>query len=432
MILNSFLKDLKNSSFLRRVKTLSKGTLIAQLITLISAPILTRIYHPENFAVLSLFLAITSILSPIFSGRYEVAIFLAKKRDDQKSLFSLAIWIAISLSLLILSIQLICGEKLLLILKLNLIKEYWNLIPIATFLLSVNYSLRYFINKYNNDFRLISKSIITQSTTYAAVSILLGYLIDFINGMIIAIPISHLISIIILYKGSSSKSYLRRILIPNNEIIDLAIKFRQFPLFNASTTLLDNATVALPIFFLAKSYSILIVGYYELVNRAANLPFNFLSQSISQVNINKISDINENNGDATIYIKKITFYLIVFIVIPSLLISIFAPDIFSLVFGKEWRTGGEFLQILMPAFAWRFVVSSLSSSISASGHNKLSSVWKIIAFISTFLCFSLFSGRIEIKSLLYIITVLDIFLYSLYYCAILYSTKNPRFKLNHS
>ena len=51
------------SEFSRNVLTLMTGTTIAQAIPIAISPILTRIYSPEDFGLLALFLAVFSILS---------------------------------------------------------------------------------------------------------------------------------------------------------------------------------------------------------------------------------------------------------------------------------------------------------------------------------------------------------------------------------
>ncbi len=67
------------SEFSRNVLTLMTGTTIAQAIPIAISPILTRIYTPEDFGMLALFIAITAIFGSIANGRYELATMLPKK-----------------------------------------------------------------------------------------------------------------------------------------------------------------------------------------------------------------------------------------------------------------------------------------------------------------------------------------------------------------
>jgi len=67
------------SEFSRNVLTPMTGTTITQAIPIAISPILTRIYTPEDFGVLALFVAITAIFGGIANGRYELATMLPKK-----------------------------------------------------------------------------------------------------------------------------------------------------------------------------------------------------------------------------------------------------------------------------------------------------------------------------------------------------------------
>ena len=78
------------------------GTTIAQAIPIAISPILTRIYTPEDFGLLALFVAITSIFASIANARYELAIMLPKKDEDAINIFALGFIVTTSLSLVLL------------------------------------------------------------------------------------------------------------------------------------------------------------------------------------------------------------------------------------------------------------------------------------------------------------------------------------------
>ncbi len=67
------------SEFSRNVLTLMTSTTIAQAIPLAISPILTRLYTPSDFGIFALYMSISSIISVVVTGRYELAIMLPKK-----------------------------------------------------------------------------------------------------------------------------------------------------------------------------------------------------------------------------------------------------------------------------------------------------------------------------------------------------------------
>ena len=73
---------LRSSNFIRQVSTVALGSLGAQIIALLGTPIITRLYSPNDFALLALITAVASIFAPIAAGRYETAVVVAKKNSE--------------------------------------------------------------------------------------------------------------------------------------------------------------------------------------------------------------------------------------------------------------------------------------------------------------------------------------------------------------
>lgn len=72
------LKQLKylrpKSQLVRSVSMLMGGTASAQLLMVLAAPFLTRLYKPEDFGVLAVYTGLLALLAVIASLRYQLAI----------------------------------------------------------------------------------------------------------------------------------------------------------------------------------------------------------------------------------------------------------------------------------------------------------------------------------------------------------------------
>ena len=62
--------------------TLAGGTYIAQIITLISLPLLSRLFIPKLFGEFAIYMAILLLLSSISTLRYEFAIVQTKNKEE--------------------------------------------------------------------------------------------------------------------------------------------------------------------------------------------------------------------------------------------------------------------------------------------------------------------------------------------------------------
>src|SRR5947209_80374 len=61
------------------VATLASGTAVAQLVGLLAAPLIARLFSPAAFGGLALFAAISGTISVIACWRYELAIVIPEK-----------------------------------------------------------------------------------------------------------------------------------------------------------------------------------------------------------------------------------------------------------------------------------------------------------------------------------------------------------------
>jgi O-antigen/teichoic acid export membrane protein len=92
------MRILEPNSFKKNVLKLVTGTLISQIITLLSAPIITRIYGAQNFGIMLIFTSISAIFIPVINMRYELSIILPRKKSEASNLFILCVFIAIFFS----------------------------------------------------------------------------------------------------------------------------------------------------------------------------------------------------------------------------------------------------------------------------------------------------------------------------------------------
>ncbi|MCW8932676.1 MAG: oligosaccharide flippase family protein [Gammaproteobacteria bacterium] len=410
--------------FVRNVTLLSAGTAIAQIIPLVASPVLTRLYSPESFGLFAAFMALISSVIPAVTGKYEVAMVLPKSERIAKELFSLSIWFGGGVSLLYWFFLSLFEQQVVDWLKIPALQDWIYFVPMVLFLSGLLNLCVYLGNRYQS-YHLLARSKVIQALCVVFVNLLLGWLgIGFIGLLLgnffgLMVALSYL-----LYK---QKNLLMDVHFKwtKKKIVALK-KYYEFPVFSASFGLLDGVTVSLPIFFLMSGYSEAAVGYYALVARIMNAPFIFLSTSISQVNLKKVADLVKQNRRLDRYLLKLSIGLLLFSMLPVLVLLLTAPSLFAWVFGEQWRVAGEYAQILSPALAFRFVASTLSSTISATHNNRYGAFWKVCAFVSTGCVLLYFTQFADIKTTLYALMFNDIFLYILYYALIFKAAMNPR------
>ena len=84
-------KLVPKSKFSKNVITLITGTALAQAVPIAITPILTRLYTPEDFGVFAVYMALSSILVVLVTGRYELAIVVPQKDEDAINIVALSV-----------------------------------------------------------------------------------------------------------------------------------------------------------------------------------------------------------------------------------------------------------------------------------------------------------------------------------------------------
>jgi O-antigen/teichoic acid export membrane protein len=365
------MRILEPNSFKKNVLKLATGTLISQIITLLSAPIITRIYGAQNFGIMLIFTSISAIFIPVINMRYELSIILPRKKSEASNLFILSVFIAIFFSFLLLLVIIFFGDQLFILFNINNLEPYKLLIPLTIFLAGVTSSCNYWCTR-NKYFSQIS---IAQILTQLFVSIggvgfgLLGH-----NNSITLITVGifgQLLNLLILGGKIVFSKDLKFIFLSVNlqKVIDGAIRHKNFPKFSSLGALLNSASWQSPIIILGFFFPPTIVGFYGLGFRLIQMPMSLLGNSINQVFLQHGTQ-KKHEGNLGRDVEKLFMLLFSLGLIPNLILMIVGANLFELFFGTGWREAGIYVQILIPwAFLW-FLSSPLSPIYSIQEQQK--------------------------------------------------------------
>ena len=119
---------------------------------------------------------------------------------------------------------------------------------------------------------------------------------------------------------------------------------------------------------------------------------------------------------------KLTKVLLSLSLIGILIISLWGLELFELLFGGEWDTAGRFSEVLIFAFAIKFIVTPLSSVLVALERIKMASIWQASYFLV--ICGLFFLSNISIEKFLLIYVGIELVAYMIYYLLILYAASN--------
>lgn len=410
------------TEFSNNVLTLITGTTIAQAIPIAISPILTRIYTPEDFGIFALFFALTIIFGSIANGRYELAVMLPRKDEDAINIFALGMIINIIISIVLLCVVIIFQEFFIMFLKSNEIGFWLYFIPVSVFFIGFYYNLEYFNNrkKYYKDIR---NTVIIKSIILAVIQLSVGFMKAGAAGLISGEVFSRIFANMKLLKNIvSDKILISKIKIL--KIVALSKKYKDFPKYSLPSSLADILTLQLPFLFLPKIFSLAISGYFSLAQKLIGLPGALLARSISQVYFQTISE-NKNKNIKNMPLLLNTIKKLFFISLPiSIIIFLFAPSLFEIIFGIEWRISGEIAKYLALIFFITFIVSTVSNTLIVYKKLKRLAMWQYSYLVSSVCFFSIcMFYKVNFEEFLVYFVIHEYVMYSVYFYLIVTTVK---------
>lgn len=405
------LKRILSNDFNKNVLKLLTGSTIAQAIPIAISPILTRLYTPEDFGILTLFVAITAIFGTIANGRYELAIVLPAKEEESINLVALSVMIALITSIILLTVVVFFHGTIIAFLGNEQIGIWLYFVPLVVFFIGLFNALNY-LNTRMKTFGVIAKVNVLKSLSLSIVQLTLGVVKAGATGLISGQIISHIFA-----NGRLAKEILKNKLLLSKikikEMKRLAKRYSNFPKYSMWAVLANSLSQHLISFFLPLMYNVSTLGFYGLVNRVLGMPSSIIGSSVGQVFFQKASEERQKTGNAKITFNSTLKKLIMLSLPPFILLFFIAPELISIIFGENWREAGEYITILAPLFLLRFINTPLSTITSIFEKNQIALIMQL-SYLSLTIVVFVIAFRLKLSIIQFLIIYSIIFsLYNL-------------------
>ncbi len=401
---------LVNNSFIKNVSIVASGSVVAQLIGIAFSPVITRLYGPEAFGILGVFLASSAIIVTVSSLTYQIAIVLPKKDDDAKAIAVLSFIIAAAISSGIALILFLFRQPLISLLHLEEISSFIFLIPVfILFTASHKIVEQWIIRK--GEFKKKAKVGIVQSLIVNTSKSGIGLIHP---GALILVSIStfgHLLHAFMLSwtltkKKHSSHGLKNASWLRFSSIKEAAFRHKDFPVYRAPQAFLGAFTKNLPMIIIASFFGPVYAGFYALGQKVIKHPAGIISDSVGKVFYPWISKAFNEGKNIKLLLTKATLALAGIGIIPFGAIILFGPSLFGFIFGNEWVNAGEYSRWLSVWIFFDFIRVSAIQTIPVIG---IQSFFLIYTTVSTVIRVSaLFLAALIIKDAVLTVAVFSI------------------------
>ena len=348
-IKNKYINRFLQSRIVRNTSVLLSGNILAQIITLLAYPIISRIYTPDEMGTLNLFVSIFAILVLLANAEYQNVLVFHKNEKDLPSVLAVCLACVVLVSTIVL-ISVPFSAEISSLFGSTDLADWYFLMPIyvaATAIWNICDSL--IIRK--KLFKYISLYLVLLALYNVGLKILLGNMGWGTGGLIIsAVSGSVLILLAVcLYAQWKDKLFSSLGVRPTwASTLAIAREYIKFPKYSLSRKTLNLLSKSLPIFLLSAHFGMTDIGLYSMGLLLAHTPINVACGSLYKIMFRFVSEKVWNNEKILPVIKKYIASVLM-VGLPSFALLFFIlPDLTALLLGDDWRISGEYIRLMLP------------------------------------------------------------------------------------
>ena len=392
--------------FWKHLLTVMSGSLAAQALPILAAPLITRLCTPAQMGAFSVWFGVIAIAAVPATLRMENAMILDQRRHRQHLCFSVvawsATWMAVLLTIAATLLEVCCLTGMSWLGALTVGVGAWLTATTQT-------TLAYAAS--HNAFAPAAKARIVAAGGIALAQLALlalptllgvgvgsgalmgGHLIGLAAGLVAARlllrpplgrqdarhawPTAALAQLRRLARGGLSG------LLPSRAQRRYLLTHRALWHYTLPGNLLNTGVGQLPLLIIGARHGALAAGLFALTQRVLAAPISLLAASVHEVfKRESVRQYQDTGNCRPAYLHALRVLLLLGCA-PSLILLLASPTLFAFAFGEAWRGAGELAQILAPLYFLNFLASPLSYVFLVAGRQKIEMVWQIALFIMT-------------------------------------------------
>lgn len=369
------------STFINDILKLVSGNAIVQLIGVLLIPIITRLYSPEDFGLLQIFLALSTIITILSCLSYQLSILLPKREEDSANTFALCVILVTITSILCEVVIYIKSEWIENILNAPGLSSYLFFLPLVVFLHGMSMVMNYWLSR-KSQFGKIARANIFNTLLCKVVQVKSGIATTgSAQGLITGILLGYSIADLLMVRWICRDARLLKI-ISTRRIIAMATRYKNFPIYSSWSTVANEISRQSPSFMLSLFFNPEIVGYYSIAFQAVSLPMSFIGSATAQVFFQKASEEKNKTGSIKFIVEQVHKRLVAGALFPMIILLIISEELFGFIFGTKWDISGIYVKILVPWIFLLFISSPLTSIFSVIEKQHYALVFDIILLAS--------------------------------------------------
>lgn len=383
-----------NGSLGRKVSILLSGSVAAQALPLLAAPLLARLYSPDSFGQFGLFTAVSSILAALANLKYDHAVLLAKNAVSAFHVFAICVFSTATLAGLLGLVILSAPDAWFGSRWIAVDRTHAAWLPVSFMLAGFTQALISMLFR-GEQFTTVAKVRVSQAVMSTGLSLALGFWMPTGTALIASTIAGQGVGVAMLVllrdRRQPFTTRLRWSLLAR-----CSARYRRFPVFTAPSDLLNGLGANLPMLFIGSTYGLAAAGAYALAQRTLGTPLQLIGSAFSDAYRQSAAKSLATEGSYWRVTVQTLRTLGLIAIVPAIVCVAWAPWLFPLVFGDQWALTGEIIQMLALVYFFRLVVSPLSYNYYLANRHSEDLVLQCLSFAATVALF-VYAQSIELQ-----------------------------------
>lgn len=350
------LREILHSELARNSAKLLSANVLAQVVGLLVYPVLTRMYAPDDFGLLNLFLSMGGVLALVASAEYQYAILLPKEQKSAAAIWQVGMMCVLGVSLVVV-LSIPFAEPIAAMFNAPLLASWYWALPIYVMLIGTWSLLNYWLSR-GKQFGTVGRFQVTQTLANAGGKIALGAAGFLRGGLIMSAligPLAGLLSCV----NKIKTSWRELMRIDRGECGRMAREYKKFPAFSLPRALVNNVSGNLGLWMLTPVFGLEAVGYFGMAVTLAFRPLNVISSSLYQVLFQRTSERVQNREHIKDMFRQFVQKMGVLVGMVFAALYWVLPMLCRWLLSDGWEETGELIQLMLPWLFFSMLVAPI-------------------------------------------------------------------------
>lgn len=366
------------SGRMKNVAKISSGTMMGQMISFITLPIIARIYGAEVMGNFTLLNSIAIVINSFSDMGLTNALMV---EEDEKSMLRLYNVV----TTLVLAISVLSGVG---------ITVYYMLVPnsinlpmvfLGIFMIILIFTLQQtqvcytWLNRQGK-YNVLMKNPMINNGIIGVVAIAFGLLGFKKYGYYVGIILGHIITILHMKRFLPKKMFTLK----KEDYKEVFKSRKHFVIYQMPTNVITQLKNQLPVMLIEGFFGAKMLGYYSVSVKILNIPITLLANALGRVFFQTVSDMARKGQEIGQFTYRNIVKAMKLAIVPMIMLVAFGDVLVMILFGKDYEMAGAMLQIVSFQNFFTFLMMSsrgITVTLDKQSYAMISCIMQSIGFV---------------------------------------------------